>query len=214
VDQVSRLSSTALVGHGLRPIPLGLAALITCAVVFAACSEKPGPAASRKGAQPDTRPAPVAVEWVDAVVPAGTAMKMVLTAAIGSSASHSGDLFQATLSEPVSVEGREILPAGSVFRGFVGEVKAAGGARKSAGSLSLAVKTVNTPLGAGAALTAEISGVEGGKGGSAGLSLTSGSSARSGAASIEARPGEDVQLDTGSILTIVLSEPMTIKIRK
>jgi len=182
------------------------------------CSEPPGAGASPGGPLPDNKQAPAAVQWVDATVPAGTAIRLVLADKVGSGTSRRGVLFRSTLKEPVKVEGAEVLPAGSVFQGIVSQVTAAGqGGAQKGGSMVLLIKTVYTPAGAGATVAAELTEIGGGSAGANGPSLSTRAAAgarRTGVVVLEGNHGKDVLLDVGTPLTIALSEPLVIKVKK
>jgi hypothetical protein len=60
------------------------------------------------------------------VIPAGTVITVRLDQPVGSKTSKQGDPFEATLSEPVAIDGKAVIPAGSVAAGKVTEAHAAG----------------------------------------------------------------------------------------
>ena len=59
-------------------------------------------------------------------VPAGTEITVKLGQAVGSKISNSGDTFSATVAEPVSVEGKVVIPEGSEASGTVVDAKSRG----------------------------------------------------------------------------------------
>src|SRR5512146_1948722 len=75
------------------------------------------------------------------VVPAGTIITVRLQQAVSSKSSHAGDQFLATLSEPLSLHGQAIVPAGTAASGTVKDAKAAG-RFKGAATLSLSLDTL------------------------------------------------------------------------
>lgn len=96
------------------------------------------PAPARRAAQtppPATRaaaptpapaePAPAAHSMSMVAVPAGTTLSLALDAGISSKTAQVGDLFTATVLEPILVEGREVVPAGSKIEGTVTDAQAA-----------------------------------------------------------------------------------------
>ncbi|HXZ28842.1 MAG TPA: hypothetical protein VEG08_12690, partial [Terriglobales bacterium] len=75
-------------------------------------------------------------------VPAGTVITVKLGQAVGSKISNSGDTFTATVAEPVSVDGKVIIPEGSEATGTVVDAKARG-RFKGAAKLQLTLDSVS-----------------------------------------------------------------------
>lgn len=71
-------------------------------------------------------PVPVAPPPKPMVVPAGTVLTIRTGQALGSKTSQVGTAFTGSLSTPVSIEGRMVIPAGSGVTGTVKETKKAG----------------------------------------------------------------------------------------
>jgi BON domain-containing protein len=76
------------------------------------------------------------------VIPAGTVLTVRTGQALSSKNSQSGQTFLATLAQPVSVEGRQALSAGSTVSGTVVTAKAKGKI-KGEGQLDLALTSVS-----------------------------------------------------------------------
>ena len=74
-------------------------------------------------------------------VPAGTVLTVRLGQALGSKTSNTGEIFAASLAEPVSVDGKVVIPAGATASGTVTEAKAAG-RFKGGAALGLTLKTI------------------------------------------------------------------------
>ena len=74
-------------------------------------------------------------------IPAETVLGIRLGQALGSKISSAGDIFSATLSEPVSVDGKVVIPAGAAASGAVTDAKAAG-RFKGGALLALSLKTL------------------------------------------------------------------------
>lgn len=55
-------------------------------------------------------------------LPAGTQARLLLLTRLDATENHPGDVFQARLLEPISSEGRLLLPEGAMFAGHVGKV--------------------------------------------------------------------------------------------
>jgi len=67
-------------------------------------------------------------------IPAGTELMLALDTTLSSETSNAGDSFTATVVEPIVVENREVIPAGSTIEGKVTD---ASPARKGAGKATL-----------------------------------------------------------------------------
>ncbi len=76
-------------------------------------------------------------------IPAGTTLHCRLTQTLSTKLNSQGDLFTATVSEPLIINGREVIPAGSTLEGRVswmarpGRVKGVGQMRLSADRITL-----------------------------------------------------------------------------
>ena len=77
------------------------------------------PAAAAPAPAPPPAPKPV-------VIPTGTVITVRLSSALGSKSSQTGDTFQATVAEPVTVGGKTVIASGSSAAGTVVEAKAKG----------------------------------------------------------------------------------------
>ena len=83
----------------------------------AAAATKPAVAKAATPARPVYR---------DVTLPAGTTLPLSLTSSMDSGTSAVEDRVTAELTRPVSIDGREVLPAGASFQGIVTEVDDAG----------------------------------------------------------------------------------------
>ena len=80
--------------------------------------------------------------------PAGSVLHLRLTNAVGSFASHRGDLVDGVLIAPVKVEGDTVLPAGAIVHGSVKSVRRVGlGILHEAASLDLTFDSIVLPGG-------------------------------------------------------------------
>lgn len=91
-------------------------------------------------------------------VNAGTRARVVLTDAVSASGSHSGDAFQALLTEPISVGSVVVVPAGTVLEGKVVKARKPRMMSRS-GSLLLSFISMKNPDGAANRLDASVEGV-------------------------------------------------------
>lgn len=96
-----------------------------------ASSQAPGTGAGSKAAE---APQPI-------VVPAGTTITVRLASAVGSKTSNTGDVFMASVAEPVTVDGKTVIPKGADAKGQVVEAKALGKIKGEA-RLKLALTSV------------------------------------------------------------------------
>jgi len=87
-------------------------------------------------------PAPVPPPPIE--IAAGTTLTVTLDQSISTKANNSGDSFAASLAEPVTINGREVLPSGTKARGTIVQAQAAGHVKGGAIlQLSLDSITVN-----------------------------------------------------------------------
>jgi hypothetical protein len=75
------------------------------------------------------------------VVPAGTTITVKLGSAVGTKTSNTGDVFMASVAEPVAVDGKTVIPVGADAKGKVVEAQALGKI-KGAARLKLALTSV------------------------------------------------------------------------
>jgi len=166
------------------------------------------------------------------VVPAGTNLTVRLGQAIGSKISQPGQSFSATLSSPVEVNGKAVIPAGAEASGTVADAKPLG---RFKGGAVLQVKlnsiTVNgrsqaietsavsrtqtgkgkrtaVLAGGGAGLGALIGGLAGGGKGAA-IGALAGAGAGTGGAAFTGN--KDIVLPAESALTFKLEQPLEVK---
>jgi hypothetical protein len=99
-------------------------------------TEQPAQAVAPAPAPPVEKPKPQPI-----VIPAGTRLTIKTGQALGSKSSQTGQTFAGTLAQPVSVEGRAALPAGSSVSGTVLTAKAKG-KFKGEGQLDLTLTSI------------------------------------------------------------------------
>lgn len=107
--------------------------------VQAPVATKPKPAAPKPAAPKPTTATPRPEPGV--TVPAGTGVKVAMTAKISSETAQQGDTWTGTVQDPVIVGDRVAIPAGSVVTGVVAGVAPA--AKGSRAMLLLSVKSVD-----------------------------------------------------------------------
>lgn len=193
---------------------------------------RPAPAPRREAPIRETAP-PVPVVH-EVTVPAGTNLPLELTTAVSSETATIETPVQARLREPIDVEGRTALPAGTVFHGTVTDVARAG---RVQGRSRLAFRfdsaTVNgvrenlrtnavsfegeaskgddaKKIGIGAGIGAAIGAIAGGGGGAAkGAAIGGGA----GTGVVLATRGKEVELSAGTELTATTAGPVTVEAR-
>jgi hypothetical protein len=166
------------------------------------------------------------------VVPAGTTLTVRLSQAVGSKISQPGQSFTASLSSPVEVDGKTVIPAGADASGTVVDAKPLG---RFKGGAVLQVKlnsiTVNGKsqaidtsavsrtqtgkgkrtavlAGGGAGLGALIGGLAGGGKGAA-IGALAGAGAGTGGAAFTGN--KDIVLPAESVLSFKLDQPLDLK---
>lgn len=109
--------------------------------------------------QAQSRPAPPP----QIVIPAGTDIEVRVNQDLGSKISRSGDTFSATVSHPVTVNGRVVIPQGSSAEGLVVAAKPLG---RFAGKAELALRLERIQVGSHSfpVMTSTIASVKKGKG--------------------------------------------------
>lgn len=166
------------------------------------------------------------------VIPAGTEITVRTQSTLGSKISRAGDAFDATLAQPVSVDGKEVIPSGAAARGTVVEAQAQGRI-KGQGSLELTLNSITIKgvpytiqtasydatvkgkgkrtaitTGGGGALGALIGGLAGGgKGAAIGAAAGAGAGLAGGAFT----GNKQIELPAETALSFTLSAPITVK---
>ena len=162
------------------------------------------------------------------VVPVGTEMDVRLQTALNSGTAKVEQRFEATTLVDLKLGGEVRIPAGTIVRGFVGSVRAAGRVERK-GSLTLAFDEILLPrgpsrlrasvtqaldgkssedisrIGTGAAVGAILGGIIGGAKGLL-LGVLVG-----GGGTIAATDGSDVNLPLGTVLRIRIDAPLEIR---
>ncbi len=162
------------------------------------------------------------------IVPVGTEMDVRLQTTLNSRTARIEQRFEATTVVDLTMEGDVVLPAGTVVRGFVGSVHAAGRVERR-GSLTLAFDEVVlkkgpvrlrasvtqaldgkvsedvSRIGTGAVVGAILGGLlGGGKGLLVGVLV-------GGGGTIAATDGTDVDLPTGTLLRLRIDSPLEVR---
>ena len=180
-------------------------------------------------AQPKAEPKKVKAEPI--IVPAGTALTVRLSQAVGSKISTAGQSFSGTLANAIVIDGKTAIPAGATATGNVTDAKPLG---RFAGGASLTLQLTSINLngtdraiqtsavtqtakgkgkrtavmaGGGAALGALIGGLAGGGKGAAIGAVAGGGAGTCGAAFTG---NKDIVLPAESALSFSLAQPLEI----
>lgn len=191
-----------------------------------------GSAAQAGNAMADKAKAAATPAPQPSVVAAGTVLTVRLGQSIGSKISQTGETFSATLAEPISVDGKTVIPAGSTATGVVTDAKPLG---RFKGAASLSVKLTGISIngtehaietssiarsatgkgkrtagmiGGGAGLGAVIGAIAGGGKGAA-IGAIAGAGA--GTAGTAFTGNKDIVLPAESALSFKLESPLQIK---
>ena len=190
-----------------------------------------GEATQRRAARPA---APARPAYRDVTIPAGTTLPLTLTSGIASDTSVVEDSVSAELTRSISVDGREVLPAGARLSGSVTEVDGSGRVRgramiafrftslrtgdaqydvqtKPVSHLAPATKGEDaTKIGIGAGVGAVVGGILGGGDGAAKGAAVGGGA---GTGVVLATRGREVRLGSGADATTELTAPLTVRVR-
>lgn len=178
--------------------------------------------------------APARPVYRDVTIPAGTALPLALIGAVASDTSAVEDAVSARLTQAITIDGREVLPAGARLDGVVTEVDDSGRVKGRAmiafrftsvragderydvqvaplTHLAPATKGEDaTKIGIGAGAGAVIGGLLGGKDGAAkGAAIGGGA----GTGVVLATKGQEIRLAPGADVTSQLTAPLVVRLR-
>jgi hypothetical protein len=212
--------------------------VLAVAAMTAACGS--GAPAGNAATPEGSAPQPAAVEAAKAepelrevTIPAGTTLRLKLQSAVASDSSKVEDTVRAELRQPVSIDGKAALPAGTEVVGTVTDVQRSGRVKGRAhvayrfNSLRTAgerydIKT--SPLSHQAAATkgsdAKKIGIGAGAGAAVGALFGGGSGAAKGAVIggaggtgvVLATRGKEVHIGPGAEVTTKLTAPLTVRV--
>jgi hypothetical protein len=174
-------------------------------------------------------------EYREVTLPAGTALTVELTTAVGSDTSSVEDAVRGTLRNAVRTDGYEALPVGTTLLGHVTSAEPAGKV-KGLSSIAFRFNTIDLPgdsgrepvntatytrsarttkkkdatkIGIGAGAGAVIGGILGGGSGAAkGAAIGGGA----GTAVVLSTKGDEVRIPAGTPVTIKLAGPLTVRV--
>ncbi|HEU4436351.1 MAG TPA: hypothetical protein VFR89_02725 [candidate division Zixibacteria bacterium] len=207
---------------------------------FGQSTEQTPTTTETKPAETKTEPAPMKKKtppkpkMVKVTIPSGTPLKVTLNDSLQTNVNQEGDLFTGVLAEPVEMEGKVLIPAGSTCSGIITKL-VKGGTLKTSPEIGFVVTEITTPkgktyevevdsiykkgkshtgrevgmIGGGAAAGAIIGGIIGKKKGAA-IGAVAGAAAGTGAAAATGR--ENLVYPAGLTLTFNLNKPMTVTV--
>jgi hypothetical protein len=185
------------------------------------------PAPPSPPAPPETPRAPA---FREVTVPAGTALSVTVLSTLASNASKVEDAVKGSLAKPVMVEGITALPTGTQIAGVVTDAKESGRVKGRATIAfrfdrmvvrdeSVRIHTAQVTReaakdtsgdvkkgGIGAGVGAIVGGVVGGGKGAA-IGAVAG-----GAGTVMATKGKEVQIQPGTVVSVLLQEPITVQV--
>ena len=175
---------------------------------------------------------PPIAKFREYTIPAGTPLKLTVQSPVSSETSKIEDAVDAKLADAVTVDGIEVLPAGSAVRGTVASAESAGKVKGRA-SLGLLFSSVTAyserypisarwaaeaestkkkdaaKIGIGAGAGAIIGGIiGGGKGAATGAAVGGGA----GTAMVLTSEGKPVALGDGAEITVRLANPLDVRV--
>ena len=182
----------------------------------------------------DQPPPPPVAKWREFTVADGTKLSLKLTTPINTGTNKVEDAVEATLAEPVTIEGTDVFPVGSVLKGAVAAVQGSGRVSGLA-SISLQFNQIAAAgrddhydidatyqetaqstkgsdakkIGGGAAAGAVIGAILGGKGGAAKGAVIGGGA---GTGVVLATKGKELDYPAGATLSVTLVKPIEVKI--
>jgi hypothetical protein len=187
------------------------------------------PAPARQAAPQESKP-----RYETLVVPSGTSVVASLDTRLNTDTAVTGDQFSATTIDPITVDGKTLFPAGTKVRGTLRDVQASGrikgrarmtlayteivGADGKTQSISAVPLTLQADSGtrgdvekiaAGTVLGAIIGGIADGKDGALkGTAIGAGV----GTVVVLATKGDDVELNPGQRLNILMTTPTSVTV--
>ena len=215
------------------------------AMVAAACGTTASDAAlDSTGGAPapavtETRPAaataaPAAPAYREVTIPSGTALMLKLTSAVASDTSKVYDNVSGELTSAITIDGRDVLPAGAVVSGEVTQADGAGRVKGRAqvafsfntlmtGGNKYDMQTASfsrtasatkgedaTKIAVGAGAGAVVGAILGGKDGAAKGAAVGGGA---GTGVVLATKGREVRLGPGADVSTQLTAPLTVRVR-
>ena len=190
------------------PAILGLAACLWSCTGAAPETQRKQQESAPVAFVPDTKPVP-AVKWLDATVPAGTSIQMTFIDTLSSGTTHKGDVFRALVTDAIVMDDIVTVPSTSNVLGVVRDVvPGETGFKGQGGMLLLEFNRIGTPTGASAPLKARLTRLKALRGSSFLADASDPAAVTAGA------PGREVVVESMTPATIVLEQPLHIKVKQ
>ena len=196
----------------------------------------PGSAWSQGSGRPNQQQAPVVVQPKTYTVPVGTPVSVRTITALSTKTATGGTPFEATLHEPIVIDGYTVAPKGATVKGVVTQSDP-GGRVKGVASLTVSLASIETiggqavkldtsnqtllaekstkkdalKVGIGAGIGAAIGAIAGGGKGAA---IGAGAGGAAGTGTVLATRGDAAVLPSESLLTFKLQAPVTVTAAK
>ena len=218
-------------GVGDNPAPAATEAAAPTADSGGAAGTAAAPAAPAAAPKPSAPPAP---RFREVTIPSGTTLALDLTSTVASDTSNVEDAVRATLRQGITVDGREVLPAGTEVVGAVTDAERSGRVKgrariafrftslEHAGSrYDIQTQAISREAEGTKAKDATKIGIGAGAGAAIGALLGGGDGAAKGAAIggaggtgvVLATRGKEVRLGSGANVATKLTAPLTVRIR-
>jgi hypothetical protein len=179
-------------------------------------------------------PPPAMAKFREYTIPAGTKLSVRLTTPASSATSKVEDAVEGELTDAVTIDGAEVLPAGSVLRGDVSAAQPSGKV-KGLASLAVRFRTITAAgrgdryditggfsreaettkgedakkIGIGAGAGAVLGAIIGGKKGAAVGTAVGGGA---GTAAVLSTSGKEVTFDRGAVVTVTLEKDIDVRV--
>jgi hypothetical protein len=184
--------------------------------------------------KPAEREQPRLPEYREVTIPSGTTLRLDLASAVSSDGSKVEDAVHATLRQPVSIDGKTVLPTGTELNGAVTEVERSGrvkgrahvayrftSLRYDSERYDIATARISHQAQATKGEDAKKIGIGAGVGAAVGAIFGGGSGAAKGAAigggagtgAVLATRGKEVRLGPGANVSTTLTEPLTVRVK-
>ena len=211
-----------------------IALLMALAAASAGCTKDAAVADSKAPAAKEQQASAPRQETV--VMPTGTRFLAVLGTPLSTDSNHDGDAFVATTVEPIVVDGRTVVPAGSRIDGVLRDVQASGrikdrarmtlvfqemvdatGKTQTMSALPLTIKAASEThkdalrIAGGTAAGAVIGAITGKKNGAV---IGAAAGAGAGTILVLATKGDDVELDQGLKLYVEMTGPTSFMVAR
>lgn len=213
-----------------------LVALFAAATIATGCADSNSKTTNADGSARATpaaaKPRPEPPRNVTSVIPAGTNVVVTLNSRLTTESNTTGDRFQASTIEAITVDGRTVVPAGATVYGVLRDVQSSGkisgrarmtldferidDTRSNDHAITAQPLTLQADsntgsdvekIAAGGILGAIVGGIAGGK---KGALIGAGAGAGAGTIIMLATQGDEIELESGQQLNVYFTSPASI----